>query len=152
MAIKMKSRTQNDHPTILVVEDNSAILELFASVLRESGFNVYTAGNVEEALRIGLHQSGNIDLLLTDVVLPSAPGLHLKRGPSYRKEMSGLDLFRQLKVKRPHLRALFISGQPEDHLKSLGVSKDTCTLLRKPLVPETLLKAVRGAFQPQPFA
>ncbi len=138
-------------PTIMIVEDNSAILELFASVLREAGFNIYTASSVEEAMRIGLHQAVNLDLLLTDVLLPHAANLQLKRGPTYGKGATGLDLFRQLKGKRPGIRVLFMSGQTDDQLKTLGLSRDRYTLLRKPLMPETLLKAVHAALEhPQP--
>ncbi len=138
-------------PTILIVEDNSAILELFASVLREAGFNVYTASSVEEAMRIGLHKAVNLDLLLTDVLLPHAANLQLKRGPTYGKGATGLDLFRQLKDKLPGIRVLFMSGQTDDQLKTLGLSRDRYTLLRKPLMPETLLKAVHAALEhPQP--
>lgn len=138
-------------PTILMVEDNSAILELFAAVLKEAGFNVYTASSVEEALRIGLHQAVNVDLLLTDVLLPNAANLQLKRGPTYSRGATGLDLFRQLRGKRPGLRVLFMSGQTDDQLKTLGLARDRYTLLRKPLMPETLLKAVHAALEhPQP--
>ncbi len=138
-------------PTIMIVEDNSAILELFASVLREAGFNIYTASSVEEAMRIGLHQAVNLDLLLTDVLLPHAANLQLKRGPTYGKGATGLDLFRQLKGKRPGIRVLFMSGQTDDQLKTLGLSRDRYTLLRKPLMPETLLKAIHAALEhPQP--
>lgn len=135
----------------MIVEDNSAILELFASVLREAGFNIYTASSVEEAMRIGLHQAVNLDLLLTDVLLPHAANLQLKRGPTYGKGATGLDLFRQLKDKLPGIRVLFMSGQTDDQLKTLGLSWDRYTLLRKPLMPETLLKAVHAALEhPQP--
>lgn len=135
----------------MIVEDNSAILELFASVLREAGFNIYTASSVEEAMRIGLHQAVNLDLLLTDVLLPHAANLQLKRGPTYGKGATGLDLFRQLKDKLPGIRVLFMSGQTDDQLKTLGLSRDRYTLLRKPLMPETLLKAVHAALEhPQP--
>lgn len=138
-------------PTILIVEDNSAILDLFASVLREAGFHVHTATSVEEALRIGLQQAVNLDLLLTDVLLPNAANLQLKRGPTYGKGGTGLDLFRQLKGKRPGIRVLFMSGQTDDQLKTLGLSGDRYTLLRKPLMPETLMKAVHSALEhPQP--
>ena len=143
----MSTANSKDFPTILMVEDNSAILELFSSVLTEAGFNVYTASSVEEALRIGLHQTVHLDLLLTDVLLPNAANLQLKRGPTYGRGSTGLDLFRQLKGKRPNVRVLFMSGQTDDQLKSLGLSRDRYTLLRKPLMPETLVKAVHSALE-----
>ena len=147
----MATRSSPGAPTILIVEDNSAILELFASILRDAGFNVYTATSVEEALRVGLHQATNPDLLLTDVLLPNAANLQLKRGPTYGRGATGLDLFRQLKTKRPGVRVLFMSGQTDDQLKTLGLSRDRYTLLRKPLMPETLLKAIHAALEhPQP--
>lgn len=137
--------------TILIVEDNSAILDLFASVLREAGFTIHTATSVEEALRVGLRQGTNPDLLLTDVLLPNAANLQLKRGPTYGRGVTGLDLYRQLIEKRPGLRVLFMSGQTDEQLRTLGLSRDRYTLLRKPLMPETLVKAVQAAFEhPQP--
>ncbi len=138
-------------PTILIVEDNSAIRELFASLLKEAGYNVYTASSVEEALRIGLHHAVSLDLLLTDVLLPNAANLQLKRGPTYGKGSTGLDLYRELKGKRPGIRVLFMSGQTDDQLKTLGLTGDRYTLLRKPLMPERLMKAVHSALEhPQP--
>lgn len=147
----MPTTSPQGAPTILIVEDNSAILDLFASVLKEAGFNVYTASSVEEALRIGLHHAVTLDLLLTDILLPNAANLQLKRGPTYGKGSTGLDLFRQLRGKRPAVRVLFMSGQTDDQLKTLGLSRDRYTLLRKPLMPETLVKAVHAALEhPQP--
>ena len=93
----------------------------------------------------------SLDLLLTDVLLPHAANLQLKRGPTYGKGATGLDLFRQLKGKLPGIRVLFMSGQTDDQLKTLGLSRDRYTLLRKPLMPETLVKAVHAALEhPQP--
>jgi two-component system, cell cycle sensor histidine kinase and response regulator CckA len=139
--------SQTGCSTVLVVEDNSAILALFASVIKEAGFTVLTASSMEEALKIGKQNAGSIDLLLTDVLLPTAANLQLKRGPTYRAGTTGLDLYRQFKIMRPEIRAIFMSGQTDEQLKSIGILNEGWPLLRKPLMPETLLKAIHQVFE-----
>jgi two-component system cell cycle sensor histidine kinase/response regulator CckA len=109
--------------TILLVEDETPVRELVRRVLESAGYVVLAAGLPSEAERL-LDETSDIDLLLTDIVMP---------------EMSGYDLAQRVSERRPGMRRLFISGyaprsQPVDG-----------PLLKKPFAPEQLARAVRAA-------
>jgi CheY-like chemotaxis protein len=83
--------------TVLVVEDEGALLELSRTLLSKAGYRILSASSPAEALRIAAEHPGPIHLLLTDVVMPG---------------MSGSELTRRLKAQRPELTYLFTSGYP----------------------------------------
>jgi PAS domain S-box-containing protein len=109
--------------TILLVEDEAPVRELVRRVLESVGYVVLSAGLPSEAERL-LDETGKIDLLLTDVVMP---------------EMSGYDLAELVSVRRPDVRRLFISGYAPRVQRVKG------PLLKKPFAPEQLACAVRAA-------
>jgi two-component system cell cycle sensor histidine kinase/response regulator CckA len=109
--------------TILLVEDEAPVRELVRRVLESAGYVVLSAGLPSEAERL-LDETGKIDLLLTDVVMP---------------EMSGYDLAELVSVRRPDVRRLFISGYAPRVQRVKG------PLLKKPFAPEQLARAVRAA-------
>jgi two-component system, cell cycle sensor histidine kinase and response regulator CckA len=109
--------------TILLVEDETPVRELICRVLQSAGYVVLAAGLPSEAERF-LEESGHIDLLLTDVVMP---------------EMSGYDLALRVTELRPNVRRLFISG----YAPRVQLVKGP--LLKKPFAPEELARAVRAA-------
>ena len=82
-------------PAILIVDDELPIRTLIGLSLQAEGLKVYAAANGREALGIFHQHADEIDLLLTDVVMP---------------EMDGPALVRQLAAERPQLRVVFISG------------------------------------------
>ncbi|HWT96133.1 MAG TPA: response regulator, partial [Terriglobales bacterium] len=102
--------------TILVVEDNPAVLSLVERQLVELGYRVITATDGPSALAILLADS-QIDLLFTDVVMPGG--------------MSGTDLAREARHHRPELRVLYSSGFPRDAGRQFD-GKVTDMLLSKP--------------------
>jgi len=81
--------------TLLVVDDEPDVRAVARDVLAANGYRILEAGNAEEALRVAQDKSELIDLLLTDVVMP---GLH------------GHELAAQLRVQRPGLKILYMSG------------------------------------------
>jgi two-component system, cell cycle sensor histidine kinase and response regulator CckA len=81
--------------TILVAEDDEALRELAVSILQEAGYRVVAARDAETALGILQVSEPEIDLLLTDVIMPGK---------------SGFDLLALAEVVRPNLRSLFMSG------------------------------------------
>jgi CheY-like chemotaxis protein len=85
--------------TILLVEDERALLDLAEAVLERQGYTVLAAGTPGAAVRLAGERLGVIDLLLTDVLMP---------------EMNGRDLARDLLSRRPGLKCLFMSGYPAD--------------------------------------
>jgi len=113
--------------TILAVEDDEQLRGMLADILRKGRHTVLTAGNAREALPIGEHYEGQIDLLITDVVMPG---------------MSGVELAEKLKAVRPDMPVLLVSGYGDSELLRRGLSADNIELLLKPFGADELLDAV----------
>ena len=113
---------------VLLVEDEDAVRSLVRGVLRSRGYTVLEAGNAAEAVRISHDYEGVIDILLTDVVMP---------------EVSGRELADQLRLTRPDMRLLYMSGYTEDTIVRHGVMMSDVGFLQKPFTPELLLRKMR---------
>jgi PAS domain S-box-containing protein len=120
--------TEGHGETILVVEDEPAVLELTSRILREGGYAVLEAATFPEAL--SLATSHDFHLLLTDSVMP---------------EMSGSALAEQVSVLRPGRRVLFMSGYSEGVLSPQRLLDNDMTLIQKPFSRRTLLETVSAA-------
>ena len=114
--------------TLLLVEDEPAILKMTALMLERLGYTVLKAGGPAEAMSIGESYSGTIDLLMTDVVMP---------------EMNGWDLARKLLGRFPDLHCLFMSGYTADILS--GVMDKGMKFIRKPFTMKDLAIKIREA-------
>jgi DNA-binding response OmpR family regulator len=124
--IPTKSRLGSE--TILVVEDEPGVRNLIRTILTENGYRVLVAADVLEALQISQQHDGPIDLLLTDVVLPHA---------------SGVEVAKHLRVSRPGVRVLYMSGYTENAVAHQSVLDADVELLPKPFSFEQLLSRVR---------
>jgi CheY-like chemotaxis protein len=118
------------HETILLVEDERAILRLAQRLLVGLGYAVLSAGTPSEALRLAREHPGRIDLLVTDVVMP---------------EMNGRQLADEFAATRPAMKRLFVSGYPADVLADHGALAAGTLLLAKPFTRSTLAMRVREA-------
>jgi len=114
--------------TVLVAEDEDGVRELLRKTLTEYGYTVLTARHGRDALMLAGERAGDIDLLLTDVVMP---------------EMSGRELAETLVDRRPDLKVLYISGYTDDEVLQRGVRGRDVGLLRKPFATEELARRVR---------
>jgi PAS domain S-box-containing protein len=114
--------------TILVVEDEPAVLALSQRALEAQGYVVLAASDATTALRLVERHGGTIHLLLTDVVMPG---------------MSGRDLADQLAARRPGIRVLYMSGYPGDAVVQHGELQAGSTFLQKPFSPDGLARRVR---------
>ncbi len=121
--------------TLLVVEDEVAVRELVVRVLKAHGYQILEAGDGPEALQISEQHDGPIDLLLTDVIMP---------------RMNGGELHERLRVPRPEMRVLYISGYTDDAIAHHGVLDPGTRLLSKPFSMEALIHAVRSALDARP--
>jgi CheY-like chemotaxis protein len=111
---------------ILVVEDDKTLRELAVKLLQDGGYRVLEAKDPEDALRI-LAASEEIDLLLTDVVMPGT---------------SGAELAREGQQGHPNLRSLFMSGYAGDLVGRQGVLMHEDSFLEKPFSRRSLLTKV----------
>jgi two-component system cell cycle sensor histidine kinase/response regulator CckA len=114
--------------TLLLVEDEAAVRSSVRRLLEWHGYTVLEARNGAEALRVYEAQEGNIDLVLTDVVMP---------------EMGGHELVELLRARRPDLRVLFMSGYAERAFTSNGSIPAGTGYLEKPFTVETLMRRLR---------
>jgi two-component system, cell cycle sensor histidine kinase and response regulator CckA len=117
------------------VEDNELLRELAISMLQSAGYRVIEAGTAEIALNILKASESEIDLLITDVVMPGK---------------SGVELLKQAKVINPRLRALFMSGYTGDQLSLIGDLVQETAFLEKPFTRGSFLKKVRSALRNEP--
>lgn len=113
--------------SILVADDEPVVLTLTKVILRNYGYNVLLAKNGEEAIEVH-RASGPVDLVLTDVIMP---------------QMTGPELMHELKQESKDLRCVLMSGYDHEQIQKHGVKDLGCDYLRKPFIPEALLRKVR---------
>ena len=121
MALPLKGEVPE---TILVVEDDAAILRLVQLILEEAGFEVLAVSSAKEAIRIEADFSRTIHLLLSDVMMP---------------DMCGPDLADVLKQRRPEMRVMLMSGYADG---AMLVLNHGWHFIRKPFLPTALLDSV----------
>jgi CheY-like chemotaxis protein len=115
--------------TILVVEDEPIVRDLANMILSDCGYKVLEAATGAEALRVWERHQGNIQLLITDIVMPDG--------------MSGMELAEHLHSAQPELKIIFASGYSTDNLDTDFVRRGLARVLPKPYTHVTLPQAVR---------
>ena len=116
------------HETVMVVEDEKAVRELTVKLLTQLGYQVLAAAGGEEALEISRAHSGEIAMLLTDLVMPG---------------MNGRQVAAALRQERPRIRVLYVSGYTEGTVLDRGVLDPGVNFLPKPFSREVLGQRVR---------
>jgi PAS domain S-box-containing protein len=123
-----KSPERGRGETLLVVEDEEALLDVAGRILSGAGYRVLAAPCGPAALELAAEHEGPIDLLLSDVVMPG---------------MLGKELAERLTGVRPATRVLYMSGYAQPVLHSQGTLDPGVALLEKPFTADDLLAAVR---------
>ena len=113
--------------TILLVEDDPMIRTLVAQTLEMQDYNVVLAEEGWEGIKVARNHKGKIDLLFTDVVMPS---------------LGGAELAVAAKELYPDIKVLFMSGYSRSQLAEEGVPADAC-VLEKPFTPDKVVGMVR---------
>jgi CheY-like chemotaxis protein len=113
---------------VLVVEDEEAVRSMTARLLESEGYQVLVAAHGSEALEHLERSSGRLDLVITDVAMPT---------------MNGRELADHLRRLRPGLPVLFMSGYTDDEMVRRGLIEPNHPFLSKPFTPETLAGKVR---------
>lgn len=120
------------HETILLVEDEPAILEMTTMLLGRLGYTVVAASTPGEAIRLAHENSGRISLLMTDVVMP---------------EMNGRELAGNLLNRYPGLKRLFMSGYTANVIAHHGVLDEGVHFIQKPFSKKELGAKLREALE-----
>jgi PAS domain S-box-containing protein len=121
--------------TVLVVEDEAGVRTLARQALEARGYRVLEASDGESALQLCREHVGQINLLLSDVVMP---------------RMSGRELRQQVAKLFPQTRVLFTSGYTDDAVVRHGVYRSESDFLQKPFTVQGLLKKVREVLDRDP--
>jgi CheY-like chemotaxis protein len=116
------------HGTILLVEDEVAVLDSTRRILKSMGHHVLATASPKEALKLFEENMDRIDLLITDVIMP---------------DMNGPELVQALLKLRPKLKHLFMSGYDANLLVEQGAGKHDMDCLRKPFSLKTLEEKVQ---------
>lgn len=114
--------------TVLLVEDEHAILNMVSTILSKQGYSVLQANTPTEAIRLADGHDGTIGLVITDVIMP---------------EMNGKDLVNRLMSRNPRLKCLYMSGYTADVISRHGVLDEGVNFIQKPFSLPALAGRVR---------
>jgi CheY-like chemotaxis protein len=114
--------------TILLVEDDEAILNVCKMVLENLGYTVLAALTPGHAIHLVENHPGDIHLLITDVVMP---------------EMNGVEMAERLRAIRPDLKHLYMSGYTTDVIAHHGILDDGVNFIQKPFLSDDLAARIR---------
>jgi two-component system, cell cycle sensor histidine kinase and response regulator CckA len=122
--------------TILLAEDNPAIMDMASEVLKRYGYNVIAARDGEIALNLFMENSGKIDVVILDLMMP-------------RKK--GFDVYLDMIKKAPQIKVLFITGYSENEVERYEIKRMALPLMLKPFTIADLVKNVREALDKGPI-
>jgi CheY-like chemotaxis protein len=114
--------------TILVVEDESSLRKYVIDVLKPLGYKVIGAADGEEALKIIAEHEEDIDLLLTDFIMPG---------------INGRELADTIQKDRPDMKVIIMSGYTDDVIAQYGALEDDLNFLQKPMTVRKLAGKIR---------
>ncbi len=114
--------------TILLVEDEHTVLDMTKAMLERLGYRVIPAQTPGEAIRLAKSHKNEIDILVTDVVMP---------------EMNGRDLVRHIAPLYPGIKTLFMSGYTANAIAHHGILDDDVQFIEKPFSRKTLAEKIR---------
>src|SRR5215469_6612493 len=123
-------------PLILVTDDEPSILQYIEHVLRVANYRVITATTVEEAWEILQSHQGEIELVLTDIVMPGS--------------IDGQDLAKRIHHLEPALPVVFITGALSETDDRTAMMVEKQLLLRKPFFPKQLIDFVGAQLHREP--
>jgi two-component system, cell cycle sensor histidine kinase and response regulator CckA len=115
--------------TILIVEDDDTVRDLVCEILKQQGHVILTARNGGDALQLARQHEGNIDLLITDMVM---------------RRIDGKMLSRKIRSIWPHIKIIFMSGYGGDVIGDSDLKGNV--FLSKPFLPQDLIDKVKSVF------
>lgn len=118
--------------TILIVEDEEDVRKFLKEALNSLSYNVIEAKNGKEALKIFEEKEGKIDLIITDLIMP---------------EMSGEQLYREIKKKNSEVKIIFTSGYTGNQISDENILNKDVNFLSKPYKISDLFNLVRNVLK-----
>ncbi|MBU6409673.1 MAG: response regulator, partial [Verrucomicrobia bacterium] len=115
--------------TILIVEDEEAVRELLRLLLGRAGYRIHEARSANDALELWNERRDEIDLVITDMVMPDGP--------------SGHEMGCKMQADKPSLKIIYCSGYSDDMLGENSPLRHNANFLEKPFEPQRLLQCVR---------
>ena len=113
---------------MLVVEDDPSVLAMTVSILKRRGYRVLSAASIKQCRQVLDKNSGSLDMVVTDVVMP---------------EMNGKELVDYIKTGYPQIKVLFMSGYTDDIIVNHGVLDNGVHFIQKPFTVKELADQVR---------
>ena len=120
--------TPRGSEVIMLLEDEEVVQKLAKDILESSGYRVLPVANVNDALLLCERHDGQIDLMLTDVVMP---------------QMGGRQVSERVTLLRPGIKVLYMSGYTDDSIIRHGVLDEGMAFLEKPFTPDAMARKVR---------
>jgi two-component system, cell cycle sensor histidine kinase and response regulator CckA len=131
-AKELRKKPARGTETILVVEDDEMVRHLVRETLAKEGYRVMDAADPVHARRMADSHKGEIQLLITDVVMP---------------KVSGIDLALQIAARRPTIKVLYMSGYTDNAIVNGGMLEKEAAFLQKPFTPGVLTHKVREVLE-----
>lgn len=125
----LPKKVPTGNETVLFVEDNPEILKIGSNLLERLGYTVLSANRADEAIRFAERHTGELPLLVTDVVMP---------------EMNGRDLYKKLLQRFPNLKCIYMSGFTVDIISHYDVLDKEVNFIQKPFSMKDLAAIVRN--------
>jgi PAS domain S-box-containing protein len=126
--VKTEKHAKGGTETVLLVEDDETVRELAEVILARQGYRVIGADSPKKAEEIAMKRAQEIDLVLTDVIMPA---------------MSGRELVKKLLARNAKMRVLYMSGYTDNVIAEGGVLEEGLAFLQKPFTPLALAQKVR---------
>jgi signal transduction histidine kinase len=127
-AMSTRGAAPRGSETILLADDEAPILKVAKRILESAGYHVLTASDGAKAVEVAAAHNGTIDLLVTDMVMP---------------QLGGRQVADTLRVARPGLRVLYLSGYTDTAAARQGLMEPGAAFLQKPFSTDSLVRRVR---------
>ena len=129
-AAKIQPANLRGDEKILLAEDNEQVMQVTLELLQSLGYTVLAASSGAQAVEIFNTHAEEIDLLLTDIIMPN---------------MNGKELYETLKERREDLKVVYMSGYTSDVVTHHGIFSDGAHFIHKPFTTTALASKVRSA-------
>jgi CheY-like chemotaxis protein len=128
----MKTHSESQVKTILVVDDDEVIREFIKTELERDGYNVIESKDGAESIRKFAERKDSIQLLILDIILP---------------KIQGKEVYETIKKIRADIKAIFVTGYDEEYIYKRRLLEEGSELIVKSQIPKLLLGKVRELFE-----